>query len=279
MLRKIFLVAAVSMLSLTAANAASINPALAYDCGSCGPTQPQSASRNLVMAQNVPQQVPGRAIATDMTAIPVPNPDLGTLRMCCPPLARQPMNSFFRIHQQPGENTTQTYGLEFMPTAAMDTQMQAFAPFAALMMTTPGRVANSVLLVGDMRATSAPTSAAYNAGTTVSSNFHALRGWWANGIGTWDGTGPAFFRNTFMDQPTPGSFLNVAHMQPNQWYVVRLKFQLAEKLRPGDNSWFQKDFDCNDAAPSYVAIRVNSLGGFKVGGGAPPPAVEIVPVQ
>jgi hypothetical protein len=283
MFKRAFLVAAVSLLSITTATAANSTQPTATDCGPCGQTQNQSQSqtRNVVMAQNVFQQAPVRARATAVGDIGIPPRDEGNQRICCPPLASQPMTSFFRVHQQPGENVTQTYGLEFMPTAGMDTQMQAFAPFAALMLTTPGRTANSILLVGDMRATTAPTGAAYNAagtGGSVSSGFHALRGWWASGVGTWDGTGPALFRNSFKDQPTPGSFLNPAHMVPNQWYVVRLKFQLAEK-DPNPQSWYQKDFDCTDATPRYVAIRINALQGFRTGGGAAPTAVEIVEVQ
>lgn len=55
----------------------------------------------------------------------------------------------FRIHQLPVRSIADNYGLTFMPTAALDAQMKAYAPFAGLFV--PFGVPNSVLLDAEMK--------------------------------------------------------------------------------------------------------------------------------
>jgi hypothetical protein len=161
------------------------------------------------------------AIPTPTTGVP---PRGGEIRVCCPPIAQQSFNPYFAVHQLPGKNITQTYGLTFTPSAALDSQMLAYAPFAGLF-APAGWVANSVLLDAEMKElttpnTSNPTIADFGPGTPVFQG--KLRGYWTNST-IWNGThGGHTWDQHFKD----GYDVSPNHMQPNKWYMIKLTLKL-----------------------------------------------------
>ncbi len=195
-------------------------------------------------------------------------PTKGEIRVCCPPITQQSFQPYFRVHQLAGKNITQTYGLEFLPTAALDAQMQAYAPFAGLFAPL-NWTANSVLLDSDMKeltipATGTPTPGDWAAATATV--FHGkLRGWWATGTGVWNGMHGS---HTWDQHYKDGMDVSPSYMQPNKWYMIKLNLKLASKLRPGDQSWREDAINC---MTKYVAVIVRSVG-FKTGAGAGIPA-------
>lgn len=202
------------------------------------------------------------------------------IRACCPKIWEESFGKYFRVHQLPGKNITQTYGVEFLPDAAMDTQMKVYAPYAGTY-APAGWTANSVLLVAEMRKVATPlglipTSADFNAVNSAPSsphvvwinlaknrNEHALRGWWTSpSSGIWNGPyGPGScatvpWERTYMDGICSKATDN--HMTPNAWYVIRLKLQLASKKNGIPDSWRQDDISCSMPNARFVAIAVRS---------------------
>lgn len=220
-------------------------------------------------------------------------PDRKGVNPCCPPIWGESFNRFFRVHQLPGKNITDTYGLEFMPDAGLDAQMKAYAPYAGLY-APAGWVANSVLLVAEMKKltlanTSTPTAAAFNASgnvpvyvdTSGSLLKHALRGWWtvpASGI--WNGPhadyGAHVWEKMYMDGVHSQS---PQHMQPNVWYMIKLTLQLASKRPQDPNSWRQDDINCSIGKPRYVAVMVRSVAAKAGPGATAAQAAQIIEVQ
>jgi hypothetical protein len=279
MLKSLLMASALTLAFSGAAMASDAPQPVSAGCTSCAlPTS------NLAAPVKLAQLGPIRGNSVQMSdAIPVPRGDSNVISVCCPPIAKQSFAPYFRVHQLAGKNITQTYGLDFLPTAALDAQMKAFAPFAALF--SPYASPNSVLLDAEMRELNVPTTwnatsaavteSAFNSSTTPVYR-HALRGWWTNpGSGIWNGPHADFgnhpWEQTFQDgkHVTPGSF-----MQPNKWYVIKLTLQLASKNRPDDNTWFVNPIDC---MKKFVAIRVQSAG-FKgvAGGGTAASAAQII---
>jgi hypothetical protein len=198
------------------------------------------------------------------------------IRACCPRLWEEKFGKYFRVHQLPGKNVTDTYGVEFLPDTAMDNEMKAYAPYAGTYAPT-GWTANSVLLVAEMRQVatslgSTPTSNDFNnasaatevvwTNNSLTRREHALRGWYtSSGSGIWNGpfanlpaggcaTVP--WEQMYMD----GICSKPPHMQPNKWYVIRLKLQLASMKNGVPDSWRQDDISCSNY--KYVAIAVQS---------------------
>jgi hypothetical protein len=214
------------------------------------------------------------------------------IRACCPPIWDESFTKYFRVHQLPNKNITDTYGVEFLPNSAMDTQMKAYAPYAGLY-APAGWTANSVLLVAEMRQVASPTIPAFNASTTVVNtvnlgirNEHALRAWWTNsGSGIWNGpfanattAGCAVvpWERMYMDgicSKAPN------HMKPNTWYMIRLKLQLASVKDGVPNSWRQDDISCSTKGYRYVGIAVQNAS-FKAAPNAKPvDAAKIVEIN
>ena len=203
-------------------------------------------------------------------------PDENGIRACCPPIWNENFSRFFRLHQLPGKNITDTYGVEFLPDAAMDTQMKAYAPYAGFY-APAGWTANSVLLVAEMKQipTVPPTSTPNASHFGLSTNIpvppkHALRGWWTvSGSGIWNGP-----HNDFGNHPWEKMFMDgihaqsPTHMQPDKWYMIKLILELASKKDGVPSSWRQDDIACSTNKPRYVAILVRSVA-LKSASGTP----------
>lgn len=198
----------------------------------------------------------------------------GTVNVCCPPIAKESFKPMFRIHQLPGKGIADTYGVTFQPTAALDTQMKAFAPFAGLF-TPNGWLAHSVLLDSEMKELTQPSTwtptlsnvgPAFAAGAPVYS--HALRGWWTvPGSGVWDGPHNDFGNHKWEFTYEDGKHVSPNFMKPNKWYVIKLTLKLASKDRPGDQSWHVTPISC---MTKYVAVMVENAGlRMSPGAGAP----------
>ncbi|MFM5930665.1 MAG: hypothetical protein ACKOPQ_07130 [Novosphingobium sp.] len=204
----------------------------------------------------------------------------GGINVCCPPIAKQDFAPFFRVQQSPGKNITQTYGLDFLPTAALDTQMKAYAPFAGLF--APSGYPNSVLLDAEMRkmpGTATPTPSSFSGGTPV--HQHAMRGWWTTSpSNVWNG--PATTHTPFPSHVWEKEFNDNLHpsstgnMQPNTWYMIKLTLKLAWKDRPNDDSWNVSNINCMER---YVAVRVNAVSYKSSAGVTAPAAAEIVDLK
>ena len=206
----------------------------------------------------------------------------GGVRACCPPIWDEKFSRFFRIHQLPGKNITDTYGVEFLPDAAMDTQMKAYAPYAGIY-APAGWTANSVLLVAEMKqiptvpSTSTPTAVLFGLSSNIpvlintgGGTKHALRGWWtASGSGIWNGP-----HNDFGNHPWEKMYMDgvhaqsPTHMQPDTWYMIKLTLELASKKDGVPGSWRQDDIACSTNKPRYVAILVRGVA-FKSSPGTP----------
>lgn len=193
------------------------------------------------------------------------------VRACCPPIWDENFSRFFRIHQLPGKNITDTYGVEFLPDAAMDAQMKAYAPYAGIY-APAGWTANSVLLVAEMKqlavpVTSTPNAGSFGLGTNIpvpvgtGVNKHALRGWWTiSGSGIWNGP-----HNDYGSHPWEKMYMDgvhaqsPTHMKPDKWYMIKLTLELASKKDGVPDSWRQDDIICSTNKPRYVAILVRSV--------------------
>jgi hypothetical protein len=193
-----------------------------------------------------------------------PPPPTGPMPTCCPPIFNQKMDSMFRVHQLPGKGLSDTYGLGFMPPAALDTQMKAFAIYAG-MFAPNGWTANSVLLNAEMKKLNIPSNATpgigdFVPGTAVSNG--TLRGWWTTTpSNVWNGSSGTPFDQMFND----GKTVSPNHMQPNTWYMVKLDLKLASK-DSNPNSWHITPINCRSGS-RYVAINIRTMGA-KVGPGA-----------
>lgn len=190
-----------------------------------------------------------------------PPPPTGPMTTCCPPIFGQKMDNMFRVHQLPGKGLNDTYGLAFMPPAALDTQMKAFAIYAG-MFAPNGWTANSVLLNAEMKKLNIPSNSTpsinhFALGTTVSNG--TLRGWWATTpSNVWNGSSGTPFDQMFND----GKTVSPNHMQPNTWYMVKLDLKLASK-DSNPNSWHITPISCRSGT-RYVAINIRTMGA-KVG--------------
>ncbi len=180
MLKKLLLASALTMAFSGTAMADDAPLAGAPGCTSCAlPTS--NANAPVKLAQLGP--VRGNPVQA-VNAIPVPRGDQSTITLCCPPIAgqKEKFPPMFRLQQSAGKNVTQTYGVTFMPTAELDTQLKAYTPFVGLH--TGSLYGNSVHLRAEMRQLDeAPTvdvtSADFDdtAGDTVT-YAHSLRAWW-----------------------------------------------------------------------------------------------------
>lgn len=270
LMKTLLFAGAVSLFSLGPVQADPTTPNSDAGCISCTTAAP------IKIAQlNLPPRAVG-AIKEQFEQVPI---DRDVITVCCPPITQQSFASYFRVHQLPGKNITQTYGLDFLPTAALDTQMKAFAPFAGLFSPYPSP--NSVHLDAEMKELNVPvawnatsaavTETAFNASTT-SVYQHSLRAWWTvPGSGIWNGPHNDFGNHPWEQNFQDGKHVSPAFMQPNKWYVIKLTLKLASKDRPDDQSWHINNMGC---MKKFVAIRVQSAG-FKVaGGGAAPSAAS-----
>ncbi len=202
----------------------------------------------------------------------------GSIKVCCPPITDQSFNPYFAIHQLPGKNITQTYGLSFNPSAALDTQMKAYAPFAGLF-APAGWTPNSVLLDSEMKElvlpnTSTPTAADFSTSGNVPVYHGKIRGWFANGTTIWDGPhGTHPWRQHYND----GKDVSPSFMQPNKWYMIKLNLKLASAIAAQPGSWREDDITC---MTKYVAVMVRSVSlRTGPGGGVPSGAAQIVEVK
>lgn len=179
---------------------------------------------------------------------------------CCPPITSKTFSQYFQHQQSPGKDVTQTFGWNFVATPALDSQMNAYAPFAALW-TPANHVANSVALVAEVRTWPTPIAPTnWNAPgfTDVYPGKKQLRAWWTSG-GVWTGGN---FEKTLWDNQA----IAPNHFKPNQSYMIRLSLVLNYKTRADDNSWFQLPLTCMEKF-----VRQSSLVSGKVaaGGSAP----------
>lgn len=206
---------------------------------------------------------------------PPPAPT-GPMPTCCPPIFGQKMDNMFRVQQLPGKGLNDTYGLAFMPPAALDTQMKAFAIYVG-MFAPNGWTPNSVLLNAEMKKLNIPSNAApsishFPSGTTVSNG--TLRGWWTTTpSNVWNGSGSTTFDQMFND----GKTVSPNHMQPNTWYMVKLNLNLASK-DSNPNSWHITPINCRSGS-RYVAINIRTSGAKIAPGVNAASMVQIIEVQ
>lgn len=153
---------------------------------------------------------------------------------CCPPLASDPslIANSFAENQMPGESITQHYGLLFAPVAALETQMQLWAPYALSAYATPGWTGTGIVMWVDMRTDGPspgtgpvnsawpPTAADWAAGSTVQSG--PLRMWFASGA-PW--AWPDTLADNLLPKPTAS-----AHMEQNgRRYMAAISYQMYER--------------------------------------------------
>lgn len=184
---------------------------------------------------------------------------------CCPPITSGTWAQYFVPQQSPGKNVTLTYGYDFVATVALDAQMKAYAPFAALW-TPAGHVPNSVALVAEVRSwpTPAPPANWNQPGyTDVYPGKKQLRAWFTNGTTIWTGAG---FEQTLWDNQAVAP----NHFNPNLSYSIRLSLVLNYKKTPNDNTWFQLPLNCMEKfvrRGSFIAGKVApgaSVDGFRL---------------
>ncbi len=207
------------------------------------------------------------SIATAQIAPPVGQGQLGTaanssgptkpnsdIKVCCPPIAERSFDPFFTHHELPGKNVTQTYGMTFNASAALDAQMTAYAPFAALFAPTSW-TGHSVLLHSEMREltlpiTAIPTSANFPGGILV--NQGALRGWRVNGT-IWNGpdTGSTY---TWDKRFNDGNAVSPAFMKPNKLYMIKMTFRLGVNKPGVPDAWNTHPISC---MTKYFVYGVN----------------------
>ena len=293
MLKSLLMASALTMAFSGAAMAEDAPSVGSAGCTSCAlPTS--SAGAPVKMAQLGP--VRGNPIQVG-EAIPVPRGDQGGFNLCCPPIAGQKAKfpPMFRLQQSAGKNVTQTYGVTFMPSAELDTQLKAFTPFVGINVPS-GLYGNSVHLRAEMRQLDeAPTvdvvstDFADTAGDTVT-YAHSLRAWWIPTTGSlapsgiWNGphAGPPAYNweNQFEDN-RPSMAPN--HMIPGKWYMVKLTWQVAMKNTPhgteNDRSWIVKDLNCTNMKPIYVRFMVPIASVNKMAGGAMPSAQSMARIE
>lgn len=239
----------------------------AAGCSSCGLTAP------IAMAQRGPvNTVSGTTIPKNFEAIAA---DREGLNICCPPLDTKPLGQFDRL-PTPSGNGAAPYGIKFTRDPGLDGAMIGFAPFLSQFIPA-GYEPNSVHLNAELRRldqtlfprTSLPTSAAFTTGTPTSVKQHSLRSWWLPVAGTlaptgvWSGplwpnpnaSNPAYDWSRIFEDGYPSGSITPAHMQPNQWYMVKLKFQVAMKRVGDPNSWIVKDLNCTNMKPKFFRIK------------------------
>jgi hypothetical protein len=225
------------------------------------------------LAQRVPRGTPTQA----GPAVQIPNgamlaDDTGNMSLCCPPsFANGSLGSFDRMPTGTGSGSDR-YGIRFTPAAGLDAAMLGFAPFASQYVPA-GFVGNSIHLKAELRhfnpvpwtVTTLPTSANWGAATPVKS--YSMRAWWLPVSGTlapsgiWNtplfpdpnATNPAYQWERSFEIGAPASI--APHMQPNQWYMVKLSFQIAMKEVGKPDSWVVRDIDCNNMRPKYYRIK------------------------
>jgi hypothetical protein len=182
------------------------------------------------------------------------------VEICCPPIAKQDFAKYFTHHQLPGKNITDTYGLAFGTNpallAALDTQMKAYAPFAALFAPF-GWTGHSVLLDTEMKELSlpnsaTPTAADFAAGGNIPVFHNKIRGWYANGTSIWDGPHAGHpWKEHFND----GKDVSPNFMKPNKWYMIKLSLNLASNKPNVPGSWNEDKISC---MTKYVVYMVRS---------------------
>lgn len=199
---------------------------------------------SIAMAQSGPE-VSGRASSAAVSALDV--------KVCCPPVAENSFSSYFTHHQLPGKNITQTYGLSFTPSTALDAQMKAYAPFAALFAPATW-TGHSVMLDAEMKElslpiTSTPTIGNFNTGTPVHQG--KLRGWLSNGTGVWTGTAVAWAKR-FND----GGAVSPNFMKPGKWYMTKLTLKLGSNKPGVPGSWREDNITCMTKYVVYMVPNV-----------------------
>ncbi len=286
MIRKVILASTFALGFIGFAQAEPVVNTKPLDCSSC------PVEGSIQMAQLDPRTAVPRTVGQAVNIGDVRNfEDPNNIRICCPPVAMTPSayQSMFRVHQLPGKNSTQSYGLQFLPTAALDNQMSSFAHYLSNW-TPSGYTMNSLLVVGQIKAVTPtgpivnsvqiPQASDFASGTDVSSGYHALRGWWNASPWTpptsiW--TGPSgSFANSYSDGSS-SNFLASGHLKPGQWYLMHIKYQMAVKKLPLPNdTWEQRDVICSNAKDQYVAILVAAPAVARVG--TPPPAASVATI-
>lgn len=262
MIKSVLFASVAGMVMLTGTSVTAASPSASSGaCATCGDVNAPK------LAPDGPKRMQGPRSA--MAENPMVD-DRDGINVCCAPITKGSWQPYFRVQQSPGKNITQTYGLTFLPTPALDAQMKAYAPFAGLF-TPNGWVPNSVHLDAELREltvspTSTPTAADFS-GTVVYQ--HSLRAWWTTApSGIWNGPDAAPISHGWERELEDNIHVTPAHMQPNKWYMVRLTLKLASKDTanppPQDTSWHISNINC---MVKYVAVIVRSTG-FKTGGDA-----------
>ncbi|APG62008.1 hypothetical protein LPB140_03340 [Sphingorhabdus lutea] len=250
----------INLLLATALSLYFVSPAMAQNA----PSDIASACASCVSSVNLAQLGPVRGRPAQAgEAVAIPRGDLlveGEGNVCCPPITSGKWAQYFVPQQSPGKNLTLTYGYDFVASPALDAQMNAYAPFAALW-TPVSHVANSVALVAEVRAWSSstpPTNWNQSGYTDVYPGKKQLRAWWTNGSGVWTGGG---FEQTLRDN----NAIAPNHFDPNKSYMIRLSLVLNYKKTPNDNSWFQLPLSCMEkfvTRGSFVSGRVAPNAGL-----------------
>ncbi|QFP75646.1 hypothetical protein [Deinococcus sp. AJ005] len=243
-----------------------------------------------ILAQLRPSVRQAPATATPIT-VPV-NPtmvmdDRGLT--CCPAVMQGTFSQYFRYHQLPGKNITQSYGLEFLSTfnypgtetipqtLTLDQQMMPFAFYIGSTgagILPSGYVANSVILRAEIREITTPTgpngtptSNDWNQPSAIASSTGtpAVRAWWAgimppstNPYNVWDGSGGVSgFHTEYMDGRP---HLSPTYLLPNHTYMMKMSLVLAYKKTPNDDTWFIKDINCSSMrGPFWWNVRDGNL--------------------
>lgn len=283
MLKSLLMAGALTM-AFSGTAMADNSPAPAAGCTSCS-APIGTAGVPVKMAQISAPRVVGPAQQIDTPREGMPN---NVINVCCPPLQNKPLGQFDRL-PTPSGSGLDPYGIKFTRDPGLDGAMIGFAPFLSQFIPA-GYEPNSVHLDAQLRhfnpvpfpPTSLPTSANFLSGTIVKQG--SLRAWWLPVSGTlapsgvWSGplwpdpnaSNPAYDWSHSFEDGYPGGSITPAHMQPNQWYMVKLSFKVAMKRVGDPKSWIVQELNCSNLKPRYFRIKfdynpnVRSAGGNQV---------------
>jgi hypothetical protein len=253
-------------------------------CGACEAPRVQMAQ-----TRTAPTQA-GPAVAIPRGAFEVVGDN--SISLCCPPaFQRGRLGTFDRMATASGDGA-QPYGIRFTPDAGLDAAMLTFAPFASQYVPA-GYVGNSIHLKAELRSfnpvpwtiTTVPGITDFGSAALVKQQ--SMRAWWLPVSGTLSPSGiwstplfpttgwnvPSYQWERSFEQGAPAS-IGPAHMLPNQWYMVKLSFQIAMKKVGDPNSWEVRDINCNNMQPKYYRIKFDYSPLNKSAGGAPNIVVE-----
>ena len=269
MLKSLLMASALTLAFSGTAMADDVPSAGSAGCTSCA-LPAGNAGAPVKMAQLGP--VRGNPIQVG-EAIPLPRGDPNVISMCCPPMLQGKSLGNFDRPPPPG-GPSAPFGVTFIRDPGLDAAMLAFAPFAAMYVPS-GYVGNSVHLNAELHKldetiwprTTLPTSTAFSQGAFVNVKQHGVRAWWLPNYpttpltpsGVWDGpltphppsqNWEHIFEDGYYNSP-----ITPAHMLPNKWYMMRLKFQMAMKLVNRPDSWEVRDINCTNMKPKYLRIK------------------------